>query len=302
MSIKLPNLCSLDRDEKFLSGKCLLYVGRLLSINHNFDDELLTFLAWLLGPRVNCLRDAILKYANSATRKETFEALAEAGNDCRENGAVLFDGMKKISPVHLGKIRKTVISLIDEEYRNLTYRGLSTTEKNLNSLQTMFSLKHSELEFVTFLLTLASTEKADDYFDTHFSIFNYAGRKYLAAILGVDKSEIPKIINGKLKDIALYDHRHESFEIEQHYLDLLQNNTSKNIARNLFSPAPSGSIPLGCHFIDPEQIACLLDILQSKPVNSSSHILLYGPPGTGKTSFALGVAEQISAPTYLLKQ
>jgi len=77
VSINFPDTCNLDRDEKFLAKNCLLYAGRFLSLNHNFDDELFTFLAWLLGTKINSLSDVILKYANTAAREEIIKALAE---------------------------------------------------------------------------------------------------------------------------------------------------------------------------------------------------------------------------------
>jgi transitional endoplasmic reticulum ATPase len=301
-SAGLANQCKLDKDEMFALRKCLLYTNRLVAASNHFDQDFFEFFGWMLGSNIRQLGEILLNCAEGDVREKISSELTECGNDFSEYGSVVHDRLKKANPSLSVRIKKILTTLVERKYKSLRYNGLSAVEKNLNSLRETFTLSQNELELTTFLFILSSYDKAERYFDTHLEIYAYANRKQVANLLNINKRELNAVLNGTLRKIGLcnLENRYTSIELEDHFLDLLQNNTSNNISQKFFSPVPRSPIPLDQHFVEKAHVNYLLSILEEKP-ESSSHVLLYGSPGTGKTSFALGIVQQLNAPAYTLK-
>ncbi|MGO9572576.1 MAG: AAA family ATPase, partial [Desulfomonilaceae bacterium] len=129
---------------------------------------------------------------------------------------------------------------------------------------------------------------------------HFAGRNYLATILGSNSPAIGAALNGKLSMIGILDSdRHRSLSMDAGFVNLLQNASDADIKTEFFRKVDPDPVSLDAHTVDPQAVEHILNLLKEKPA-SSTHILLFGPPGTGKTSMAYGIGKKLGLPIYLV--
>ncbi|MBF0413524.1 MAG: ATP-binding protein, partial [Desulfamplus sp.] len=108
------------------------------------------------------------------------------------------------------------------------------------------------------------------------------------------------VLHGSLKKSAILDFNSYSggnFSIEDNIVSWLQYPADKLFSRGLYQHVQKSTTPLDYHFISPQVVAHILNLLNYQG-ESSNHILLYGSPGSGKSSFARGLAEQLDCPAF----
>ena len=103
-----------------------------------------------------------------------------------------------------------------------------TSRKIWTRLQQMFDLNELETEICLFLFVLSTYEEVQSLFEYHLKCDHFAGRNYLATILGSSSPEIGEALNGKLSKIGILDSdRHRSLSMDSGFVNLLQNTSDR---------------------------------------------------------------------------
>ena len=291
-----------DSTQCFLMGRLVVYLERLLSRYERLDLETLEVLYWLLGPelvekdlvplatmldggdkrrRYGTESDAEIRHARDFAHMVD-QALCRAGRD-EEKGVV-----------HLLR------GVLQERLDQLQYSGTSDIEKNLAMLRQMFGLSPIEEELCLFLFITSVYEEPESLFRFQLKCDRFAGRTYLATMLGSTSTETAEVLNGKLSRIGILDRDSRGLSMDEGFVNLLQNTSDTEIKTEFFRKIDPDPVSLDAHTADPEVIEHILHLLKEKPL-SSTHIIFYGPPGTGKTSMAYGIGKALGLPMYLVE-
>jgi transitional endoplasmic reticulum ATPase len=161
----------------------------------------------------------------------------------------------------------------------------------------MFSLSEQESDYAVFLFIVTNYSFAEQFFDNHLECKKFIGHKYLANILGLNKTQLKAVLYGKLAQMGLYAVTKWGMDIEDDFFELILNPAAGKFSQNFYFKVPRGTMPLEHYLIDQEKIEHVFHLLKNKP-KSSTHILVYGPPGTGKTSFVYSLIKQLGVPGY----
>ncbi|MFH0823699.1 MAG: ATP-binding protein [Pseudomonadota bacterium] len=292
-----------DKSRCFMLSRLLLYMDRLLDKYHSLDFEILEALHWLLGPEI-VQEDLIplISMLDGGDKRRRFEAdLRDEIRHGRDFAPLVDQALRQTHKDEQMCVVGLLRGLIKKRLDHLQYRRKSDIEKSLGVFQQMFDLNDLEREICLFLFILSTYEEAQSLFEYHLKCDRFAGRNYLATILGSKVSEIADALNGKLFKIGILDSdRHRSLSIDTGFVHLLQNTSDSDIKTEFFRKIDPDPVPLDAHTVDPQAIEHMINLLRAKP-SSSTHIILYGPPGSGKTSMAYGLGKKLGLPIYVVE-
>jgi SpoVK/Ycf46/Vps4 family AAA+-type ATPase len=286
-----------DKNDLYVLQKCIFYLLRHLRSYPCFDSETLKLVCWILGEDMQQLGDYLLRHMNADQKAKSEEGLSECNLSPDDYAPEIADMIRKVKTISKKKLFHFVSDLMNSKFQSFKYRGRSEIEKNVMALKKMFGLTDQETDFCEFLFIASTYSVAETFFIDHLECHKFYGRKYLANILGFSKQQLHKVAYGSPKRIGLYEIDKWGINVEDEFLDLIQNPSDKTISKNFYVNVPKGSVPLEHYFIGKEQTAHILDLLKQKS-QTATHILLYGPPGTGKTSFARSLLDRLNVPAY----
>lgn len=287
----------LDKNECFVSNKCILYLRRHLKHNFTIDRETMEILCWVLGNEMEQIGGYLLDLIDNDQREEIEEKFLECGTDYDEYASVLINMLKKIKNYQTNKFRRFIFILLEQRKKNLRYRGVSDIEKNISHLKKMFKLSDQEIELCTFLFIITIYDDPASFFDSHLGCAKFSGRKYLINMLELSYSKISEVFSGTLHKLELLEIDKYDIELNDEFICMFQNTSDRIFSKYFYSRIPRNTIPLDYHFVDEKQLQHIIQLLKEKQ-KTSTHILLYGPQGTGKTSFAGGLSEKLKVPTF----
>jgi len=286
-----------DNNERFVLRKCADYLGRILETYLLAYPETLKVVSWVLGEEKKAVAEALLKTLSAGHRgkfmKEWEENMGDPDDSADLLCRIIWRGGKKAWRA----FTEAGIESLMRRHHTLAYPGLSQTEKKLRALSKMFNLTAQEEAFVEFLYIVSLWRQAEDYFVDHLRCQEISGRRYLKTLLQMTERELADCLSGTLAKIELYEMERHSFTITDDFLAFFQKPLSDIPTRSYFVSFARKTIPLESHPIPAQVTEHVFNLLKDKR-DSANHILLYGPPGTGKTSFALGLAKKIGAPSY----
>jgi len=288
-----------DRSDRFAIRKALTYVHRHLSSfpYMELSEEFFSLLSFGLNESLNDIIKRSLSRFDSR-QKEEYEGIIE---DCVDRQSRFNDIMPCIlerapKPLHR-EVRQVLLDILNERIDDFHYRGQSDLEKNLVAIKKMFSLSDQETEFCLFLYILYTNSKFRLFFVDELNCQRLNGRKYLANALALTKNQLDKVLTGTLWQIGFFEMHPANIEIEYDVLFLFESPGTSNIAKQFFSKMSKIGIPLDYHLTVQNEIGTVIELVKTNP-QTATHILLYGPPGTGKSSFAKGLANELSIPAY----
>ncbi len=293
----------MDQSQRFMLSRVLVYMDRLLDKHPRLDFEILEALHWALGPEI--VQEDLIPLAtmlDAGDRRRRFEAdLREEIRHGRDFANLVDQALRKTRKDEQMCVVGLLRGLLNKRVEQLQHRRASDIEKSLGVFQQMFDLNELETDICLFLFILSTYEEAQSFFEYHLKCERFAGRNYLATILGSRVSEIGEALNGKLSKIGILDSdRHRSLSMDSGFLNLLQNPCCADIKTEFFRRIDPDPVPLNAHPVDPQIVDHILNLLREKPA-SSTHIIFYGPPGTGKTSLAYGLGKKLGLPIYLVE-
>ena len=286
-----------DKNDRFVLKRCVTYMIRHFERFPSFDEETLKILCWVLGEDMARIGRFLLDHADPEGRSELKKELSECDLDPDDYARTLHDSFKRAKSVKSKQLRAFILKLLLARYKQLKYRGVPEIEKNALELQKMFGLSEAETDFAVFLFIITNYQAAEMFFDNHLECTKFLGQKYLANILGLNRTELKAVFYGKLAQMGLYSLKKWGLDIEDDFFELIQNPAAGKFSQNFYFKVPRATMPLEHYLIDREKIQHIFDLLKSKP-KSSTHILVYGPPGTGKTSFVYSLIKQLGAPGF----
>jgi SpoVK/Ycf46/Vps4 family AAA+-type ATPase len=286
-----------DKNDRYVLRNCIIHLQRHLSCYPCFDTETLKLICWILGEEMQRLGNFLLTHTDENKKAKFEEALSECNLSPDDYAPEIAEMLGKLKSFNKKKLNRYVSHLMEDKFKNLRYRGKSEIERNVMALKKMFGLTVKETDFCEFLFIANTYSAAESFFIDHLECTKFFGRKYLATILAISKTELHKVIYGSLKRIGLFEFDKWGISVEDEFINLIQNPSDKTISKNFYVNVPRGSVPLENYFIGKDQTTHILDLLKTKP-KTSTHILLYGPPGTGKTSFAHSLLDELKVPAY----
>ncbi len=89
-----------------------------------------------------------------------------------------------------------IIRMLNSEIAHLRSRGKSELEKNMDVIQKMFGLNEQEIQFCSFLFVVSNYEAVEECFVNRLRCQQFKGRRYLANILNMTKSELEAVLDG----------------------------------------------------------------------------------------------------------
>ncbi len=299
--------CSLsqaeDKSQSFIFSRVLLYMDRFLNRYPKPDHEILETLHWLLGPDI--VEEDLLPLAsmlNSGEQRRRYKnEIQDELRHAREFGYLVESVLRKTDKREQLAVMDLFGQLIQKRLKQLHYRGKSDIEKNLATFQRMFDLNDVETETCLFLFILSAYEEVQSLFEYHLKCNYFAGRNYLATILGSRNPEISEALNGKLSKIGILDpDRNCGLRMDYGFVNLLQSASDAEIKTEFFRKVDPDPVPIDAHTVNPRAVEHIFKLLKEKP-SSSTHVVFYGPPGTGKTSLAYGIGKKLGLPIYLVE-
>ena len=117
----------------------------------------------------------------------------------------------------------------------LNYTGKSDLEKNLERLKTMFNLTDSEVDFCLFLYLSLVNREIEKFFVDELKSHRLNGRKYLANILGITKSQLNKVFSGTLRKIEFYELYSHTLELNDDFLFVFEEPMTEIVTEKFFS-------------------------------------------------------------------
>jgi transitional endoplasmic reticulum ATPase len=290
-----------DKDDLFITRKSIEYLSRYLEANPFNRQDFLKMVSWVMGDEMMQMGSAIIKCIPEDKKEYYANDLEDDIFDTADYGYHLEKIINQYGLYRSKELRSEFLTLLDQRYQSLSYKGKSNIEKNAAAIQSMFNLSLYEIEFLIFYFIMECIDQASDFFDRFLDCKEFAGVKYLCQVLRINRPEYNRLISGKLQQIGILDANSRNISIHHDLVLLLQNPFSQTSSKNFFDKALRSSIPLEAHMFSHEKLKHVIALLKERPKNAS-HILLYGPPGTGKTSFARALPQEISLNAYEIKR
>ncbi len=289
-----PN-SNLEKNDKFVLRRCSHYMVRILQRFQTLDRESIEFIVWLNSnsrDEINTfLRKNLLHYEEI---NELFDGDGDPDDYGRAINSILMKDRKYKKPFF-----KLFMNILQKNLALFTYRGSSEMEKKFAYVQKLLGLSDLEIEYCSFVYLVSWRCEIENYFSDHLHSFEPAGEKYALIALGISSHVYQKIRNGKLRSLGIIDISYpRKKEISDDYLPLFTDNLASIRKNKLFRKVPKSDIPLQSHLVDGQKVNLLRALLQKRPTNKATHILLYGQPGTGKTLFTRGLVNALDQAAY----
>ena len=297
ISSKLIHI-DMDKNERFILRKSAQFLQRHFKLYPSVSKEAVKMLCWTLGEKIRRIDQFLIAHLSEKNKVAFKESLSENGHDFEDHVDLVFGKLKKLTKANLRKLQQLVLSFLEINAARAGYRGKADFEKNVAVLKSMFGLTDHEEEFMIFLFVISTSEAAQEFFVGHLECNKIMGRKYLANVLGLSKTELNRILTGTLRKIEFFEMDGYDLRVEDKFLGLFQNPSDRNFSDEFYSRISQGSrLPMEYFLIKPDHRNYIISLLKKKQ-ETPTHVLLYGPPGTGKTSFARSLADYLGIPSY----
>ena len=297
ISSKLIHI-DMDKNERFILRKSAQFLQRHFKLYPSFSKEAVKMLCWTLGEKIRRIDQFLIAHLSEKNKVAFKESLSENGHDFEDHVDLVFGKLKKLTKANLRKLQQLVLSFLEINAARAGYRGKADFEKNVAVLKSMFGLTDHEEEFMIFLFVISTSEAAQEFFVGHLECNKIMGRKYLANVLGLSKTELNRILTGTLRKIEFFEMDGYDLRVEDKFLGLFQNPSDRNFSDEFYSRISQDSrLPMEYFLIKADQRNYIISLLKKKQ-ETPTHVLLYGPPGTGKTSFARSLADYLGIPSY----
>ncbi|SMP46019.1 AAA+-type ATPase, SpoVK/Ycf46/Vps4 family [Desulfonatronum zhilinae] len=285
----------LDSNDRFVLGQGAAYLMGVLRNRPMADVETLEFAFWTLG---NSLDEFLVELKNLLPEKRR-DRLQEDLDECGDldDLALVVVRLVKANSRLAAKALRLLHRFLERVRDGLDQGEKSELYKNAKGFQAMFALSDDELALCMLCFLTENWEMFRNYFGSSLSIFEFSGRKYLLAALGLTPSALDAAMNGCLKRLGILERNYLGVEFNSDFMSLFINPSSPILADSLYRKAENSTLPLDYHQVPEDRIRLILNLLDQSRDNPT-HVLLYGPAGTGKTSLARSLAESLKDPVY----
>jgi transitional endoplasmic reticulum ATPase len=288
-----------EKSQRFVRKKIAVYLDRILSRYVRLDQEVLTFVHWLLGPE---LLEDLVHYVVPMLGKEDkakFETDMEEAFSDGYNFAQSLERLLKKYRSDLGTgMTPQIRQLLKKRIKSLHYCGNSELEKSLVLFRKMFRLTKLEAEICLLLFIIAEWYSCETYFEDHLRCTYYSGRNYLSTMLGTSSAEVTTALNGGLTKTGMLELDGGNRLCLNSSIDgLFRKPAGSEVTTTFFRRIHPKPVHLSSHHVDSGVTDHILRILSVRS-GDPTHVLLYGPPGTGKTSYAHGIGRKLKLPMY----
>jgi transitional endoplasmic reticulum ATPase len=291
------NILAADKNERYVLRNCLAFLNRHLRRYPSYSRETCKMLVWTLGQDSQSAVELLMEQFERKQRAEFKQELLESDHDLDDYADLLAKMLTRVTSGCRRKVLQQILAQLENRQKSLSFRGKANFEENILAIKKMFSLTEQETDLIIFLFIISIYEQPQEYFVGHLESQKIIGQKYLANLLGVNRTRLHHLLTGKLKKIGILEIDSYDLKIEDEFLTLFQNPNDKKFSQNFYFKIKPGSVPLENYIFKKEQIDHILRLL-GKKADTSTHILLYGPPGTGKTSFAYSLKKHLNDPGY----
>ena len=285
-----------EKNDYFARKKGAIYFLKHIRQYYTGGRTELRYVAWVLGSDKCNLGQFVMNALPEPKKEALVEDLTEAGNDLEDYANQLSSAIRDTPSAFRHRLKSFIKQSIVKKLETLEYSGKSEIEKNVEIIKKMFNLERHELEMVVFFFIMASFDVPERLFDINLGCDRFAGRKYLDNILGLTTTQTGRTIS-KLEQMGIIFNGTHSISLDDDIITLLQNPHSEQLSKQFFRPVKPCNIPLNFHFVAPDVLSFLKQLVRIKS-ESSSNILFYGPPGTGKSTMANTLANSARMPVY----
>ena len=275
----------LTADDRFVRRQSIRWALRVMRASRPFDEALLEWAAWAMGPAGAPLTDRLVKFLTPRLREEFAER--EETPSLRSSG--LADILRRLDQRRFLAAYTALDEALAAREQQLADADPGDLERKLGHFAEMFRLDPAEREVVSFLLLCETHQAVEMLFGNFLESRQFSGRRHLAALLDVPEGTLPGLFAGRLSKVGIISERH-CLDLDSEFLALLLAPAEEGIQTSFLQTREVPALPLAAHPLPPEVVAHLVDLLRHPPGRSATHILLYGPPGTGKTCFARSLA------------
>ena len=290
-----------DLEDRFVLRTCIDYCLKTMTMAPLHNEEAIECYCRLMGSRRQEITTFFQNHFPGRIDLKRHEDLLNPFSRCGHFAADVTRILCDLSPHEIERVTELFEKILKERFDALKYSGLSTIEKNLKKLKTLFALTDSELKLCACLFITSEFDFATSYFENHLEIRKFSSRKYLFKMLDITTRELSSMLSGKLQEIGLiaFDRRafKENVELSDDFKAFFDNPSEQSFSKQLFKKCQGKSLPLSFHMIEEDSLEHMIRLLGAK-TKTPAHVLLYGPPGAGKSSFAFSLARATGARAY----
>ncbi len=294
---------NLDNSQRFIQTQLVIYVDRIMAAKPKLNPEKVEILHWAIGPDLiekHSRKLRTLLTPNNSDRLHFDEDDDEDFLDCDDFCNAVKRGLKRSGAAHAHAIGAFFRTLLAERVIQLQYSGTSELEDGLALFREIFGLSDLERDLCVFFSIMQLFEQAESFFRHYLACDRFPGRYNLAVALGATEAEIAAALNGKLAHLEILDMSHNCISLESDFQQLMYSASSEDLKTDFFKKIDPEAVPLDAHVVDLAATERLLTLLGNKS-ESPTHVLFYGDPGVGKTSYAMGLAQQLGLPVYVVE-
>ena len=288
-----------DKSDRLIVQKTLTYMHRHLSSfpAMDLDEDFFSLLSSGVNNSLEDIIDRILTGFSSRQMNDYEDIISSCIEMASDFENIMPYVIEKAPKPLARKIHQVLLDVLAERIKSLDYKGQSELEKILQSIKQMFNLTDHESDFCLFLYILYANAKLKYFFMDELNCQKLNGRKYLASALELTKTQLNKVLKGTLLKIGFIEIGPDNLSIDSDFMFLFEGIGGSNIIKQFFSKLSKNTIPLDHHLTVQNETGDVLELLKTNS-KTATHILIYGSPGTGKSSFAKGIAKELSIPAY----
>ena len=230
-----------DANDHYVMKKCIGWLCRHIQRYPCFDTESIKMICWLLGSDIQDLGHWLLSQLNKSDITRYESEFVQSPLDFDDFAHELAKLLRESKSIHTKRFFHHAILLMDQRLASFNNGETSQIEQNIRALQELFDLNDQEVELCTFFFVADTYSQVERYFITHVECHKFAGKKYLANILGLNSQILHSIVYGKLERIGLLDIDRYGITTELEFLNLVENPTGKQLCQEVLRTGSAGN-------------------------------------------------------------